>query len=437
MKTNPTTSLSQVPDLNSLTPDGWPLLGFPLSQERTGRSVPIVIRRSVLAAVYKHGSSRLDVEVCGVLVGNVYRDSQGPFVYIESAIRGVHAGSQMAQVTFTADTWAHIHATMDRQYPASRIMGWYHTHPGFGIFLSPMDVFIQENFFGAQEQLAFVYDPLGNESGLFAWQRGKPAIREYLIEEDQGVQEADKWNVRVRDATAAATIATNDTSEYGERIQRCETVQKLLTVAVIAVAIISVAWPIVFGLMMRPSVPQPTRPIPQSPSELKHGHPWRDSPRPLRDNPGFEDQHKSATQLPTDNLSPGKSETADPEFHPQPNRATGSAASVSGAQQTVPGVQASSAGHTPGIPVPLLEEQNSNKEPRIKKPSAKQQPPPPAVDVQSSTGNSTGRDVELDPPSDGGSRSLDPPIHVQPSQGNAAAEGSPEILSLPTGLEAP
>ena len=49
---------------------------------------------------------------------------------------------------------------MDAEHSEERIVGWYHTHPGFGIFLSGMDLFIQDHFFNLPWQVAFVYDPL-------------------------------------------------------------------------------------------------------------------------------------------------------------------------------------------------------------------------------------------------------------------------------------
>src|SRR5207244_1370502 len=56
----------------------------------------------------------------------------------------------------------------------SRIVGWYHSHPDFGIFLSDRDCFIHENFFSGPGQVAYVFDPVRDLEGMFAWQNGKP-----------------------------------------------------------------------------------------------------------------------------------------------------------------------------------------------------------------------------------------------------------------------
>jgi hypothetical protein len=78
----------------------------------------------------------------------------------------------------------HIQTEMDRSYADKRILGWYHTHPGFGIFLSEMDMFIHRNFFNLPWQLAYVYDPHADEDGMFTWKREKVNLAPIMIDED-------------------------------------------------------------------------------------------------------------------------------------------------------------------------------------------------------------------------------------------------------------
>ncbi len=151
----------------------------------------VVFRQSVLDEIHLHGQSAPSIEVCGVLVGTGYRDARGPYLLIEHCIRGNGATSQSTNVTFTADTWQHIQDMMDRKHPTQKILGWYHTHPGFGIFLSEMDVFICDNFFNLPWQIAFVYDPQSGEEGNFVWRGGKPQPDPVLIENDVTLQSAN------------------------------------------------------------------------------------------------------------------------------------------------------------------------------------------------------------------------------------------------------
>lgn len=143
-----------------------------------------VIKQAVLDDIHDHGKSSPEAEICGVLVGNVYRDNEGPYLYIDHSIRGDSAENRAAQVTFKAETWTHIQNIMERDHPDAKIVGWYHTHPGFGIFLSGMDLFIQDNFFNLPWQVAFVYDPASEEEGLFVWRAGQSERESFLIQED-------------------------------------------------------------------------------------------------------------------------------------------------------------------------------------------------------------------------------------------------------------
>jgi len=142
----------------------------------------VVIADEAFQAIKTHAQSDTSIELCGVLAGSVYRDEDGPFLVVERAIAGVATRRTGSQVTFTHETWDRIHQQMEEQCPDLRIVGWYHTHPGFGIFLSEMDQFIQDNFFDLPHQVAFVYDPVSERRGLFVWKGGTSSrLRRYWL----------------------------------------------------------------------------------------------------------------------------------------------------------------------------------------------------------------------------------------------------------------
>ncbi len=126
----------------------------------------IAMERRAYADLIAHAKESLDVEVCGVLAGQVCEDSEGIFIRVDAAIRGAAASQASTHVTFTQATWTSIHQTLERDYPKLSIVGWYHTHPGFGVEFSDMDLFIQKNFFSAPTQIALVTDPLSGAVGI-------------------------------------------------------------------------------------------------------------------------------------------------------------------------------------------------------------------------------------------------------------------------------
>jgi proteasome lid subunit RPN8/RPN11 len=124
--------------------------------------------------IYPHVFANADREVGGVLVGRMPADGSLPL--ITGAIPAISADERRATLTFTQDAWAHVHRVLDSDFPADeQIVGWYHSHPGFGIFLSGHDLFIHENFFGAPSQIAVVVDPWARSEGAFRWQAGELA----------------------------------------------------------------------------------------------------------------------------------------------------------------------------------------------------------------------------------------------------------------------
>jgi len=126
----------------------------------------VSLSREAWADLIAHAKESLSAEVCGVLVGDVCEDDRGIFIDVYATIRGTAAREARAHVTFTHETWNQIHTALDRDYPGRQIVGWYHTHPGFGVEFSAMDRFIQENFFSAKTQVAFLSDPLGSDIAL-------------------------------------------------------------------------------------------------------------------------------------------------------------------------------------------------------------------------------------------------------------------------------
>jgi proteasome lid subunit RPN8/RPN11 len=147
----------------------------------------VIIRRSVLNEIKRLGRASMKKEVGGMLVGVVGWDN-APFLLIEASIEGKYTNDKQASVTFTAETWDYVHEELEKNYPQKKIVGWYHTHPGFGIFLSSYDVFIQENFFRELWQTAFVFDPHAETDGFFIWQNAKvptkPNIKPLVIEDE-------------------------------------------------------------------------------------------------------------------------------------------------------------------------------------------------------------------------------------------------------------
>ena len=236
-------------DVSQIRTGDWEKRKWPKSVGGREGGFQALVRQSALNQIHRHGKSQPEIEVCGVLVGNVYHDAQGPWLYVQHAIEGANATGRAAQVTFTAQTWEHIQAVMDRDYSNQRILGWYHTHPSFGIFLSDMDVFIQENFFPEAWQVALVYDPSAKEEGLFLWRQGKPEPTQFAVEVDAPVEEATTIVKTAREVAArpaqGAGEMVGEVTQFAQRLEAIERRQKTILVLLAVVGLIALAWPLI------------------------------------------------------------------------------------------------------------------------------------------------------------------------------------------------
>jgi proteasome lid subunit RPN8/RPN11/LysM repeat protein len=108
-------------------------------------------------------------------------------VVITDYIEARYTDASAATLTFTHETWEDIHAQHQKRFPDKKIIGWQHTHPSYGIFLSNYDLFIQENFFNLPFQIAYVIDPVQQLRGFFQWKNGKTVkLHGYYVFDEVG-----------------------------------------------------------------------------------------------------------------------------------------------------------------------------------------------------------------------------------------------------------
>ena len=130
--------------------------------------------------IEEHVKKDTSHEVGGILVGVWQKDENGPYATVTAMIRCDKAVGKEGEVTFTHETWNDIAREMDGPYVDLQIIGWYHSHPGFGVFLSERDMFIQEHFFSNPGQIALVIDPIAETNGVFYWKKDKVVVSEYF-----------------------------------------------------------------------------------------------------------------------------------------------------------------------------------------------------------------------------------------------------------------
>jgi proteasome lid subunit RPN8/RPN11/LysM repeat protein len=168
-----------------------------VSNETATPTLP-ALADGVMDVIWEHVNTDHEREVGGVLAGRMIEGR----AHIEVALPALRADGHRTHVTFTHDVWEDVLAT-----PDLHLVGWYHSHPGFGIFLSEYDKFIQTNFFVTDGMSALVVDPHTEASGWFV-SRERRVIR---ADGDEPVEEPRDRPVAGRDdAPSAATPAGSE-----------------------------------------------------------------------------------------------------------------------------------------------------------------------------------------------------------------------------------
>jgi len=137
-----------------------------MSEDNT---LEIVCSDENIKELENHCFSETRVEVGGFLIGKI-EDGK---TFVNRIVKAKHTVSKSTQLTFTHKTWDAILDDIKKRNDGNDLVGWYHSHPNFGVFLSDHDQFIQNNFFKEDGRVTIVVDPIRGKKGWFFSKAGK------------------------------------------------------------------------------------------------------------------------------------------------------------------------------------------------------------------------------------------------------------------------
>ena len=149
----------------------------------------------MMKKIEDHCFSETQIEVGGYLVGNL----NGDVATVTNVFPAQHTVGASTQLTFTHDSWNAIYEQLKNEPEGSTLIGWFHSHPNFGVFLSEHDKFIQQNFFKQDGQITIVVDPIRGRRGWFYSKNGK-------IETYKNEVATDRKRLGVSDSNADENI---------------------------------------------------------------------------------------------------------------------------------------------------------------------------------------------------------------------------------------
>ena len=191
--------------------------------DRVEENKNIYILQSVYKEIHKFTQNKTTNESGGMLVGTVLEEFGKTNTIISGFVEAKYCEATPTTLKFTHETWEYVHKEIEKKHPGKKIVGWIHTHPDFGIFLSEYDKFIHQNFFNEDYQVAYVVDPIQKIEGFYFWINEK-------IEKCKGFYIYDK--------TGAKITVGADTEEAAVAKESSIFSIRNVLIAVLAVAVI-------------------------------------------------------------------------------------------------------------------------------------------------------------------------------------------------------
>lgn len=116
-------------------------------------------------------------ECGGLLLGSVTSEDNRRVIHVRAIAPAIGAVGNRATVKFTLRAWESMLRTRDADYSHLRVLGWFHTHAGWGVFMSDPDVFIHQSFFPHPNMVSYVLDPTCGRDAFFVWNDGRISLR--------------------------------------------------------------------------------------------------------------------------------------------------------------------------------------------------------------------------------------------------------------------
>jgi len=140
-------------------------------QYGNGPAMNILTHHTVYEIIIEQAQASLPNETGGFLLGCVGFDPNSCCWHVEID-EVVPIQPSDCDPTHFSYSWHDVDRVRSyREQARKALIGWYHTHPGLGIFLSKTDLEkTHTQLFNEPFQVALVYDPIGGRAGYFCWE---------------------------------------------------------------------------------------------------------------------------------------------------------------------------------------------------------------------------------------------------------------------------
>jgi proteasome lid subunit RPN8/RPN11 len=160
-------------DLADIKIHGAEVVDQPVQGPPYARPTEIIVEARAWEQMNQHAGEDLRHEAGGIMLGEIFAYEETTVVRITTAVAAREAINSMTSIQFTYNAWSQMEKERRQSAPTEKLVGWYHTHPGFSAFFSDTDRFMHEHFFTQPWHVALVIDPVNGEQRFYRWEEGR------------------------------------------------------------------------------------------------------------------------------------------------------------------------------------------------------------------------------------------------------------------------
>lgn len=105
----------------------------------------------------------------GILLGTLEEDR----LTVVNAVPDPRAGVHDGEITFSTEIWEDVYASLGREHPEAKVVGWYHSHPQGDAGLTDYDRSLHASMFSDPAMVALVISPRTKQQLWYGWSIGQ------------------------------------------------------------------------------------------------------------------------------------------------------------------------------------------------------------------------------------------------------------------------
>ena len=154
-------------DINAVLPGNVKQMGAPDDELR------IYMEDYVHTYLYQYSRSSVNGEKLAVLMGQSIVINGQNTIFISGVIQARFTEKIKGVETITNQSWKYISEDMEKYFPNLSVVGWMHSRPSFGAFVTSMDEEYHKKLFSDPNQVLFVVDPIDRLDRLYVLNEAK------------------------------------------------------------------------------------------------------------------------------------------------------------------------------------------------------------------------------------------------------------------------